>query len=146
MELQLEGQKYDSIKKAFFNIFSYFLIEEPDSKEFHDCVYKWGIQLGVGEEILDFFVSERAVTAQFKMPENKLKALEQIYDLVYMIYLDDIVEDTELLVASKFAEKIGVERHVVGEILKAIITAPDDGSDDEEIRENLIDFLDSSQD
>jgi hypothetical protein len=143
IDLQLNEEEYQDVKKAFFNIFSFFLDTEPESVEFHDCIYKWGIQLGVGKDVLDFFVSEPS-TIKFEKPDTRLKALEQVYDLVYMIYLDGIVEDVELKVASKFAQSLGFEEYIVGELLKSIVTAPYDGISGREVRKELHNFLDES--
>lgn len=143
IDLQLNEEEYQDVKRAFFNIFSYFLSTEPESKEFHDIIYKWGIQLGVGKDVLDFFVSEPS-TIKFEKPDTQLKALEQVYDLVYMIYLDGIVEDVELLVASKFAKSLGFEQYIVGELLKSIVTAPYDGIPRSEVRNELHSFLDDN--
>jgi len=140
IDLQLNEEEYQDVKKAFFNIFSFFISTEPDSKEFHDCIYKWGVQLGVGKDVLDFFVSEPS-TIKFEKPDTQLKALEQVYDLVYMIYLDGIVEDVELIVASKFAQSLGFEQYIVGELLKSIVTAPYDGIPRSEVRKELHSFL-----
>ena len=143
IDLQLNEEEYQDVKKAFFNIFSFFLSTEPDSVEFHDCIYKWGIQLGVGKDVLDFFVSEPS-TIHFEKPETRLKSLEQVYDLVYMIYLDGIVEDVELKVASKFAQSLGFEQYIVGELLKSIVTAPYDGLSGSDVRKELHNFLDEN--
>ncbi|QCK13441.1 hypothetical protein [Mangrovivirga cuniculi] len=95
-----------------------------------------GEQLHIPESALE----EREIR-EFKKPSDKLYALEEIYDIVYMIYLDGVVEDVELSLTIKFAEKLGFEKHVVGDLLKAIVTAPYDGIPKEEVRNELTTYL-----
>jgi len=66
-------------------------------------------------------------SVKYSPPKDKLEAIEWVYDLVYMIYLDGKVEDVELEIATEFATKLGFEAHVANDLLKAIVTAPHDG-------------------
>ena len=43
---------------------------------------------------------------KFTSVDDKVEKLEAIYHLVYMIYLDEVVEDIELEVASIYAENL----------------------------------------
>lgn len=76
-------------------------------------------------------------------PANKQEALERVYDLVYMIYLDGVVEDDELQVTSQYAEKLDLPPSIVGDLLKAIVTAPADGVSADEVRNELKELLET---
>ena len=143
MELPLNRDEYNSVRKSFFNIFALFLKIETISSQMLDCIFKWGIQLGISRDELHFILN-KPDAIQYVEPENQFEAIEHVYDIVYMIYLDGIVEDVELEVTMKYAERLGFKPHIVGDLLKAIVTAPHDGVDKTQVRKELSGLLESS--
>jgi|SRR5690554_5202196 hypothetical protein len=143
MDLALNKDEYNSVKKSFFNIFALFLNLESINNQMLDCIFKWGVQLGISRDELHFILN-KPDAIQYQAPENQMEAIEHVYDIVYMIYLDGIVEDVELEVTMKYAEKLGFKPHIVGDLLKAIVTAPHDGLDKTQVRKELGSLLESS--
>lgn len=143
MDLPLNRDEYNSVRKSFYNIFALFINIESISSQMMDCIFKWGIQLGISRDELHFIMN-KPEAIQFIEPENQIEAIEHVYDIVYMIYLDGIVEDVELEVTMKYAEKLGFKPHIVGDLLKAIVTAPHDGIDKTQVRKELSSLLESS--
>ena len=143
MDLALNKAEYNSVKKSFFNIFALFLNLESINNQMLDCIFKWGVQLGISRDELHFILN-KPDAIQYEAPENQMEAIEHVYDIVYMIYLDGIVEDVELEVTMKYAEKLGFKPHIVGDLLKAIVTAPHDGLDKTQVRKELGTLLESS--
>lgn len=143
MDLALNKNEYNSVKKSFFNIFALFLNLESINNQMLDCIFKWGVQLGISRDELHFILN-KPDAIQYQAPENQMEAIEHVYDIVYMIYLDGIVEDVELEVTMKYAEKLGFKPHIVGDLLKAIVTAPHDGLDKTQVRKELGSLLESS--
>lgn len=143
MDLALNRDEYNSVKKSFFNIFALFLNIESINNQMLDCIFKWGVQLGISRDELHFILN-KPDAIQYEAPENQMEAIEHVYDIVYMIYLDGIVEDVELEVTMKYAEKLGFKPHIVGDLLKAIVTAPHDGLDKTQVRKELGTLLESS--
>lgn len=137
----LNQEELKSIKDSFFHIYHSFLNEGFLSKDFVGCLFKWGIQLHMTEEELKF------IDPSYEEVEinNKEKALEHLFNLVFMIYLDGRVEDIELEVVTKYAEKIGFQSHIVNDLLKTIVTAPYDGFDITHVKEHLKEIIDYSQ-
>ena len=131
----LKREEYNSIKKSYFNIYSLFLSEDNVRRSVVDCIMKWGLQLELTEDELKELISNRV--NHDNAHANREEAIEKIYDVVYMIYLDDVVEDIELEVASLYAEKLGFPSHVVGDMLKAIVSAPSDGIDHFQLRKDI---------
>jgi len=130
-----------SIKDSFFHIYHSFLNEGFLSKDFVGCLFKWGIQLHITEDELKYIdptMDEPEIT-------SKEKAVEHLFNLVFMIYLDGRVEDIELEVVTKFAEKIGFKSHIVNDLLKAIVTAPYDGFDFKHVKQHLIEIIEFSE-
>lgn len=143
MDLPLNKDEYTSVRKSFFNIFALFIKTESISSQMMDCIFKWGIQLGISRDELHFILNKPEAIL-FTEPENQMEAIEHVYDIVYMIYLDGIVEDVELEVTMKYAENLGFKPHIVGDLLKAIVTAPHDGIDKTQVRKELSSLLESS--
>lgn len=137
----LNREEIKSIKDSFFHIYHSFLNEGFLSKDFVGCLFKWGIQLHITEEELRYIdpsYDDNEIT-------NKEKALEHLFNLVFMIYLDGRVEDIELEVVTKYAEKIGFQSHIVNDLLKTIVTAPYDGFDFKHVKEHLREIIEYAQ-
>ena len=133
----LSDEELKSIKDSFFHIYHFFLNEGFISKDFVGCLFKWGVQLHVTVEELKY------IDPPYEEDEiaNKEKALQHLFNLVLMIYLDGKVEDIELEVVTKYAEKIGFKAHVVNDLLKTIVTAPYDGFDIDHVKKHLRDII-----
>lgn len=129
----LSIEEIRSIKESFFHIYHSFLDEGFLSKDFVGCLFKWGVQLHISEEELKFI----SPNYQEKEITNQDAALEHLFNLVFMIYLDGKVEDIELEVVTRYAEKIGFQSHIVNDLLKTIVTAPYDGFDFKHVKEHL---------
>ena len=137
----LSQEELKSIKDSFFHIYHSFLNEGFLSKDFVGCLFKWGIQLHISEEELKYIdpsSEEDEIT-------NKENALQHLFNLVYMIYIDGTIEDIELEVVTKYAEKIGFKSHIVNDLLKAIVTAPYDGFDIKQVKESLMEIIEYNQ-
>lgn len=143
MDLPLNRDEYNSVRKSFFNIFALFIKVESINSQMMECIFKWGIQLGISRDELHFILN-KPEAIQYVEPENQIEAIEHVYDIVYMIYLDGIVEDVELEVTMKYAENLGFKPHIVGDLLKAIVTAPHDGLDKTQVRKELSSLLEAS--
>ena len=102
---------------------------------------KWAVQLQISSDELKY-LDPGAKEAPIPSREA---ALEHLFNLVYMIYLDGIVEDIELEVVSKYAEKIGFQMHIVNDLLKTIVTAPYDGFDFDYVKKDLKELLEYSE-
>ncbi|MEO1052507.1 MAG: hypothetical protein AAFX87_17880 [Bacteroidota bacterium] len=136
----LSDQELRSIKKSYFNLLALFLHDEYVKSRYVGCMLKWAAQLNLSTEDLQL-VQDNFEQIEFEMPNTKVDKVEAIYHLVYMIYLDNVVEDAELEVANAFAQRLGFEPHVVGELFSAIATAPEDGKSHNEVRDEVIEFL-----
>ena len=137
----LSQEEVKSIKDSFFHIYHSFLNEGFLSKDFVGCLFKWGVQLHITEDELKY------INPSYEEEEisDIEKALEHLFNLVFMIYLDGRVEDIELEVVTKYAEKIGFKSHIVNDLLKTIVTAPYDGFDFIHVKDHLREIIEYSQ-
>ncbi len=137
----INQQELSSIKDSFFHIYHSFLDEGTISKDIVGCLFKWGVQLHITEAELKFISPNFVKTDEI----NNDSGLEHIFNLVYMVYLDGTVEDIELEVVTRYAEKIGFQSHIVNDLLKTIVTAPYDGYDFHHVKTHLKELLDDFQ-
>jgi hypothetical protein len=133
-----------SVKKSYFNILALFLGNDKIESRFLRCLLKWGLQLNLKLEDLkqaNVDISD----LKFLTINDKVVKLEAIYHLVYMIYLDEVVEDVELEVATIYATALGFKPSVVADLFKSIATESSDESRIENVRQEVIDFLKVSE-
>jgi hypothetical protein len=129
-----------SVKKSYFNILALFLGNEKIESRFLRCLLKWGFQLNFKLEDLKH-ANVDISDLKFLTIDDKVVKLEAIYHLVYMIYLDEVVEDIELEVATIYATALGFKSSVVSDLFKSIATKPFDESMIRNVRQEVIDFL-----
>lgn len=135
-----EIEHLNSVKRSYFNIVALFLGYEKIESRFLRCLLKWGFQLNLTPDDLrhaDVDISH----LKFTTVGDQVEKLEAIYHLVYMIYLDDVVEDIELEVATIYAKELGFKSTVVSELFKSIATEPYDETRVRKVRQEVLDFL-----
>ena len=136
----LTKEHLDSVKKSYFNIVALFLGHEKIESRFLRCLLKWGFQLHLTTDDLrsaDVDISH----LKFTSVGDKVEKLEAIYHLVFMIYLDEVVEDIELEVATIYAKELGFKSNIVSELFKNIATEPYDQPSERNVRQEVMDFL-----
>ena len=129
-----------SVKKSYFNILALFLGNDQIESRFLRCLLKWGFQLKLTPDDLknaDVDISH----LKFTSVGDKVEKLESIYHLVYMIYLDEVVEDIELEVATIYANELGFKSNVVADLFKSIATEAYDDTKARNVRQEVMDFL-----
>jgi hypothetical protein len=124
------------VKKSYFNLLAVLTTSDIIESRYIRCLIKWGIQLGV--TVPDLQELEKTTVS---LPSDKAGRLEAIYHLIYMIYLDKVVEDIELEVASSYAEKLGFQKGLVGDLFKSIATIGYDSHSAQDVRKEVEDFL-----
>lgn len=85
------------------------------------------------------------VELKYNSPQTEEEKLKSVFHLVYMIYLDRVIEDDELEVAMVYAEKIGLKKDVVPNFFQTIATAYVDGISPETLEREVIDFVTSNK-
>lgn len=140
MSTTLTKDQLASIRESYFNILALFLEKEVIESRFVRCLLKWGFQLDLSPEDLVIPTPRDLNTISFKAPD-RVEKLEAIYHLVYMIYLDKVVEDVELEVAIIYAARLGFKGEVVSELFKSIATVDYDQSNPYTVRQEVIEFL-----
>lgn len=136
----ISQEELKSIKESFYHIYHSFLDEGSISKDFVGCLFKWAVQLHISDSELKFLSPDYKKSTV----TDKDVALVHIFNMVYMVYLDGTVEDIELEVITRFAEKLGFQSHIVNDLLKTIVTAPYDGYEFPQMKDHLKELLEDS--
>lgn len=140
MKNTLGPAAFESVKKSYFNILALFLGDAQIESRFVTCLLKWGFQLGLSPDDLNKAGKGLGET-RFSKPTDRVETFESIYHLVYMIQLDNVVEDVELEVATRYATNLGFAPAMVAELFKSITTQAYDGATTQDVRKEVIDFL-----
>jgi hypothetical protein len=137
----LTKEQLHSVKRSYLNIVGLFLGQEKIESKYLRCLLKWGFQLHLNPDDLKNANIDIS-SLKFSHPAEKIQKLETIYHLVYMIYLDQVVEDVELEVATVYAKELGFKSEVVSELFKSIATADYDlTSKKRNVHKEVMDFL-----
>jgi hypothetical protein len=126
----------NKVKKSYFNLLAVLMTSPKIDSKYIRCLVKWGIQLGVNVDDLKELEKTNAT-----LPSDKAGRLEVLYHLIYMIYLDKVVEDIELEVATAYAEKLGLQKELVGDLFKSIATLGYDNYSVLDVHKEVEDFL-----
>jgi hypothetical protein len=141
MQNQLPEESVRSIKRSYFNILAMCSRQPAVETRLVHCLLKWGFQLQFTPADLTGSY-QRFEDHPFQLPETRLERMEAIYHLIYMIHLDDVVEDVELELAALYAQELGFAKETVTDVLKAIETALyDDDRPHHEVRNEVVQFL-----
>jgi hypothetical protein len=133
---EASGVDISKVKKSYFNLLATLMTNQTMESKYIRCLVKWGIQLGVNVEDLKELEKTSAT-----IPSDKPGRLEVLYHLIYMIYLDKVVEDIELEVATAYAEKLGLKKELVGDLFKSIATIGYDNYSVQDVKKEVEDFL-----
>jgi hypothetical protein len=136
----MKMQDNRNIKESYFNLLASFFEQKTIPTSHVRCLIKWGVQLGVNPTDIDD-LGNGLVNSKFAFPKDEVAKLESVYHLVHMIYLDQIVEDVELEVASMYATRLGFKNNLVGDLFKSIATSEVDHTSPADVRKEVIDFL-----
>jgi hypothetical protein len=136
----LKKDQLDLVKKSYLNMLALFIGKEKIDSRYIRCLLKWGFQLRLTPEDLKQANIDIS-SIKFSHPGDKVEMLESIYHLVHMIYLDEVVEDIELEVATAYAEELGFKPYVVSELFKSIVTAAYDNKKRKNVHQEVIEFL-----
>ena len=140
---ELTEEELASVKTSFINILTLFLGDEKVESRYVGCLLKWAIQLQFDNEDLKA-IEQNFQHLAFSMPTTKEEKLDSIIDLVQMIYLDKIVEDIELEVATVYAQQMGFEKHLVTEVFQSLETASIEGKDIKSVRNEVKNLINNS--
>ena len=67
------------------------------------------------------YIMDNAYAIPFYAPTNPMERLEQIYDLVRLVLIDESIDERKVKLCVEVAEKLGFGAHIVGDLIKALV-------------------------
>lgn len=141
---QLTDIEKQRLKADYLNLLALFLGDPQLESRFVRCLIKWGMQIGITSEDMVKLGKDLTLLV-YSSPTSKEEKLKSVYHLVYMIFLDNVIEDVELELAMLYAEKVGLKKVVVAKLFQSIATASSDGISTESLEKEVLDFMNSNQ-
>ncbi len=74
---------------------------------------------------------------EFFKPDNDKERFDQMYDLVMMMMADSEIDENEMRVCNKYAEKLGFDKRIVDDLVVSISSNITVGNDSEETKERI---------
>ena len=131
------------VKSHFANLCQLALadavINKKESDYLEGLCKQYGISKSEFNEIMD-----NAYSIDFVSPDTPLARLEQMYDLVRMVLMDEIIDERKVQLCVKVAKSLGFGPQVVGDLIKALVTVNEDTGQDDLGEEDLNIILKSS--
>ena len=132
-----------SLLSSYFSILRTFAVDSHTTPAQLDTILTWGRYIEVPAGELESIVKNPQASGVHS-PDDSRSAIEQLYYLTYMIYLDEVVDDCEIEILMKYAEHLGFPQHIIGDLMKAILTAPSDGVPAWQVKNELKVLLEAS--
>ena len=117
------------LKSHFANLCQLALADAFVTKDELDYLNKLCNNFNLDKEDFDY-IMDNAYTIAFYAPKTSMERLEQIYDLVRMVLIDDIIDERKVMLCVEVAEKLGFKAHVVGDLIKALVNVTEETGED----------------
>jgi hypothetical protein len=73
---------------------------------------------------------DNAFAIPFTTPEKTFQRLEQLYELVRMVLIDESIDERKVKLCVEVAEKLGFKAHIVGDLIKALVNIEEETGED----------------
>lgn len=115
MERITNGQR-----NYFTNLFQVALADNEVSPAELNFLYELGISRGFFKEQIDEIIANPHKT-RFEKPHSLIEAIEQLYDLVQMLWMDGKVHLHEVELIKSFAKRFDINDEIVEELVETLI-------------------------
>jgi uncharacterized tellurite resistance protein B-like protein len=83
------------------------------------------------------YIMDNAYTIPFSAPLNSMERLEQMYDLVRLVLIDENIDERKVKLCIEVAEKLGFKAHIVGDLIKALVNVTEETGEDTLLKDDL---------
>jgi uncharacterized membrane protein YebE (DUF533 family) len=135
-----ENEQVKRLKSHLLNLGALAKIDgHVDSSEVNFIV-SIGIKNGLKpDEVRALLANSHSV--KLMLPTNDSDRFDQLYDLVEMMLVDGVIDDSEMDFCIDMAEKLGFKKAVVGVLVRKITMGVKDGHKREDIKKEAHSFL-----
>jgi hypothetical protein len=124
------------VKSHFANLCQLALADAFVTKDELEYLNKLCSNFNLDKEDFDY-IMDNAYSIPFYAPKTSMERLEQIYDLVRMVLIDDIIDERKVFLCVEVAEKLGFKAHVVGDLIKALVNVNEETGEDTLLEDDL---------
>jgi hypothetical protein len=115
----------DKIYSHLINLFQLAKIDSRFVKEEKRYLYALARKNNVTEKKLDELLEESSVV-EFHEPETTKEKIVFLYEYIQMMLVDDKLDEREAKMCALIAERMGLEKGLVGSMTNSIVTAKDE--------------------
>jgi hypothetical protein len=133
---RLEPAHAAKIKSHFAHLCQLSLADAFVTKDELDYLNKLCSSYNLDKSDLDY-IMDNAYTIPFSAPKNSMERLEQMYDLVRLVLIDESIDERKVKLCIEVAEKLGFKAHVVGDLIKALVNVTEETGQDILQKEDL---------
>jgi len=138
-ELELTTEK---IHSHLIHLYQLAKIDNRFVKEEKRYLYALGRKNNVYEKEVDKIIEE-AVDVKFHEPETLKEKIIFLYEYIQMMLVDNKLDEREAQMCAIIAERMGLDRGLVGSMTNSIVTAKDENKAPELSDEELSLYIDN---
>lgn len=127
-------------KEHFLNLFKLARIDKQINSKEIQFLIRLGKKNGIDPEVLEKIIDDPTLADRLeitKQQSNKKEYLSRLYDFVCLILSDGVLDEREVALCTRLANQLGFNNSVVGDLIKALVTAADDQKEFDEIEEEV---------
>ena len=140
MEPLSEGQR-QAVIACFHNVLAMFTTADQIKSTHAKCMMRWALQLGISPDSIS-----TEIPTVFRIPDSRTEKIRSTFHLVLLICLDHRIEDDEIDLAMLYADRIGLNRTLIGGLFQSISTAGYDEMNPDEMERQIVSFFDEYHD
>lgn len=119
-------------KDHFINLTQIALADGAIDQTETEMLYKLGRKMGFTEQEIATLI-ESTNKQPFAPPYEFFKRFEQVYEVVKMVLADNVIDESEMRLATNFAIRLGFTENEIPSLLKLVVNGIQEGKDDEDL-------------
>jgi hypothetical protein len=120
MPENLQPSQQANVRSHFAHLCQLALADAFVTKDELEYLTRLYTSYGLSQEEFNA-IMEDAFTIPFAAPEKTMHKLEQLYDLVRMVLIDESIDERKVKLCVEVAQKLGFQVHIVGDLIKALV-------------------------
>jgi hypothetical protein len=125
----LQTSEIANIRSHFAHLCQLALADAFVTKDELEYLTKLYTHYGLSQEEFNS-IMDNAFAIPFAAPEKTILRLEQLYDLVRMVLIDESIDERKVKLCVEVAQKLGFQAHIVGDLIKALVNVEEETGED----------------
>jgi hypothetical protein len=125
MSENLQPSEMANVRSHFAHLCQLALADAFVTKDELTYLTKLYTNYGLSEEEFNSIMDD-AFSIPFAAPEKTILRLEQLYELVRMVLIDESIDERKVKLCVEVAQKLGFQAHIVGDLIKALVNVEEE--------------------